>query len=242
MKTNPIALHLVNLNVKNEVLPVDWYKVKHNIKRLYIRNGNIASIESNAFNSKAFKRLYYLELDGLAIKHFKRDTFNGLVFLRILILRNLHLYKFQSNSFIPNVNAAWDEKELKQMLDFNQYSDRNRNANSKHCECFFDFGIKLNISTCLRALHLNDDSRPIMPWIVLKQLKLAVITVFLSSLFSFYIGFKLAFKIVQMYRKLSRQYDKFIQNLENDAVSIFIKDNTVSQTTVKRIRKLTLSE
>lgn len=224
------------------MIPAHWYKEKHNLKSLCIRNGNITSIQENAFNTEAFERLHYLEIDGLAIKLFKSGTFNGLVSLRVLVLRNLHLYTFQSNTLIPAQNSAWSD--FHQKVDIYQYSARNMvKRNCRSC-LSFDFASNLSLN-CIEILYLNDDDRPAAVWIVLKKLKVIMITVIMSSFFSFSLGMKLSFTMMHAIRKFNRDFKNFIKNLENDAVAMFVQHDDISNGTsyvAKRARKIHFSD
>lgn len=240
MAKNRITLHFVNLNVENDVLPAHWYKEKHSIKGLCIRNGNITAIESNAFNTKAFKHLYYLEFDGMAIKYFKSGIFNGLVSLRVLILRNLKWNIFQSNLLMPTQNSA--RNDVNRIVDVNH--DLIRSSLMKNCSTSLDSGFECHFNilpTCIDILYLNEDNKPTTPWIILKKLKVIVTTLMTSSLFSFSIGMKLSFSILHTCRKISWNFKKFINNLENDAAAMYILNDVVPnriRSPIWRIRKI----
>lgn len=224
MATNRIALHLVKLSARNDAIPAGWYKEKHRVKSLCIRNGNITAIESNAFNARAFRHLYYLEIDGIAIKWLKSGMFNGLVSLRIFILRNLNLNKFQWDFRLPALNPAWN--------DINQVDDPYRllSLTKRNCSHSINFNIKqFNIATtCFETFYLNETYRPISPWTVFKKLKVILTTVLASSLFSFYLGFKLSFFILNMLRKIIRKLDGFLNQFINDVATVHFSNHKIS--------------
>lgn len=220
MAKNRIALHFVNLSIQNDAIPADWYTEMHNVRGLCFRNGNITAIESNAFNTKAFEYLYYLEFDGLAIKHITSDTFNGLVSLKVLILRNLNLNMFQSDFLMPTKNLAWND--VHRTVNF--YSVRSalkRNCSNSLSLSFVSQFNVLNLSKCIEMLYLNEDTQPTSPWIIIKKLKVVITTTLTSSLFSFSLGMKLSFSILHSFRKISRNLKTFLNNFENDAASIY---------------------
>lgn len=225
MANNPIALHLVNLSVQNETIPTYWYQIKHHIKGLYIRDGNIREIQSNAFNTAAFKRLQHLELDGLALKHINSGIFNGLFSLKVLIIRNLNLYTFEPNAFIPNQNPVKN--------NLNQYFDQHQSFSS-------GYSMWNHSSTYFETFYLTDNIGPSTPWIVLKNLPVIITTAFISSIFSFYVSFKISFVLLQVFRTIQRKVKRFIRNVENDAAAMFAVQNDIEiyRLPVRKIRKL----
>lgn len=234
MAKNRITLHFVNLNVQNDVIPVDWYTEMHNVKGICFRNGNITAIESNAFYTKAFNHLYYLEFDGLAIKYITSETFNGLVNLRVLILRNLNLNIFQSDLQIPTKNSAWnDVHQTIELYSVKSVLKRNC-SNSLSLSFVSQFSI-LNLSKCIEMFYLNEDTRPTSPWIIIKKLKVFIITTLTSSIFSFSLGMKLSFSILHSFRKISRKLKRFLNNFEDDAASIYTQRTRIP---IRKSRKI----
>lgn len=120
MANYAILLHLVS--ACNQTIPTQWHKVKHHLSRLHIRDSDIIAIEPNAFNTDAFKQLYYLEFDSMHIKWFSHGMFNGLISLKVFVLRNLHLYTFGFNPPILSQNPAQLchglEFQLEHFVDF----------------------------------------------------------------------------------------------------------------------------
>lgn len=212
----------MSLIVQNETIPAYWNVNKQNIKILCIRNSKITEIATNAFNTDAFKRLLYLELDGITVNRFRNGMFNGLTSLKVLILRNLKIHTFQFNSFISNQNSAF---MLNKNADIYQSLDRNlpkRNYSSVNFE----------------ILYLIDNSAPLTPWIVVKKIPVILITILISSLFSFSLGLKLSFTLMHTFIKIYKYFKKFIQDFENDAAAMFIRNDIIIYTTVKKIRKV----
>lgn len=213
MANYPIALHLVNLAAQNQMIPAYWYESKHNIKTLYICDENIRDIQSNAFNTDAFKHLIHLELDGLAIKQIKSGVFNGLFSLKVFIIRNANLLNFQSNSFIPNQNPA-------------------KNTLCQHLYRHQSVGTVLpewnQSSTYFETFYLVEYNGPSTPWIVLKNVPVIITIALLSSLFSFSLSLKVSFVLLQLFRKMHKQIKEFIQNVENEAAAMFIVENDIS--------------
>lgn len=239
MSKYPIALHFVKLTVQNQMIPAEWYNMKHNVKSLCIRGGNIATIQENAFNTKAFKRLYYLEFDRVAITQFKSEMFNGLDSLRLLVLRHLHFYKFQSNSLIPTKNPT--SKHFHQFVDLHQQKARYKysvkNVLNLNCTSCLNFH---RTSNCIEIFYLNDDETPISPWIALRQMNLILITL-IASFFSFFTSIKLSFTILYVVRKIQQKFNNFINNLENEAVAMFIEYDDTTYT-IKKLRKVRFSD
>lgn len=240
MAENRIALHFVNLSVQNDVIPADWYREKHEVNGLCIRNGNIKAIESNAFNSKAFEHLYYIEFDGLAIRHFSNGIFNGLSFLRILILRNFNLNTFKSDLLIPSQNSALED--VHKIYIIRQKSKRSPLERNHPKLLNIHSGSSFNAaSSGFEVLYLNENIEQINPWIIMKKLK-AILTVFLTSfLFSFSVGMKLSFSMLHSFRKISRKFKKFMQNFENDAAAMYVQDEIMPsrlRSPVRKVRKV----
>lgn len=238
MATNRIALHLVNLSVRNDIIPAGWYKERHRLKSLCIRNGNITAIESNAFNTKAFEHLHYLEIDGIAVKCFKSGMFNGLVSLKILILRNLNLNKCQWDFRLPAQNPAWN--------DINQVNDLYRLQSSMKRNCSYSRNFnhikQFNIATtCFEIFYLNENYQPVSPWTVFKKLKVILTTLLASSLFSFYLGFRLSFSIFNTFRKITRKLKEFRNQFINDAAAKYISNESIEDPIRFPIKKRTTS-
>lgn len=232
MGDHPIALHLVNFAAQNQIIPAYWYNAKHNIKSLYIRDENIRDIQSNAFNTDAFKRLIYLEFDGLkAIKHISAGLFNGLFSLKVFIIRNANLFNFQSSLFIPNQNPA-------------------QNTLSRHFYRHQSVGKvfpKWNqSSTYFETFYLAESYTPSKPWIVLKNIPVIITTALLSSLFSFSLSLKVSFVLLQLSRKINRKAKEFMQNVENEAAAMFVVENDISnyraRVPMRKIQKLRFSD
>lgn len=229
MKKYPIALHFIHLNAQNETIPAYWNENKHNIRSFCIQNSNITTIGINAFNTEAFRRLYYLEFDGIFVKQLKNGMFNGLTSLKVLILRNLNVHTFHFNSFIPNQNSAL---VLNKNTDIYQSLDRNvqkRNYSSISFE----------------ILYLVDSGTPYSPWIVLKKVPVIITTLSISSILSFSLGLKISFTLMHTFQKIHRNLRNFVQNLENDAVAMYVQNDFITYRTyipVKRIKKVRFND
>lgn len=196
------ALHLVNVSAPNETIPTQWYKAKHHLSRLCIRNSNISDIESNAFNTDAFKQLYYIEFDGMPIKWFSNGMFNGLVSLKFFVLRNFHFYTFELNPSVSNHNPAQcchgQEFQIERFSNF--CSIRHECASS-------------NFSTDFEVFYFENDNPSSSPWIILKKVPIVIAITLVSTFFSFSLGITLSFALIRIFRSVSSRLCQSNPNL-----------------------------
>lgn len=82
-------------------MPNNWYNETRLIRAIRIERSKITTIESGAFATFPFKRMFQLDLIDLPIFELPADAFDGLISLRLLIMTKLYLQRFERNILLP---------------------------------------------------------------------------------------------------------------------------------------------
>lgn len=84
----------------------NWLAAPISIERLEMKDFDVVTIESNAFNSREFEYLQIMELSNAPIQVFKTRALNGLTRLRVLKMNFINVHKFQGDVFASSPNLV----------------------------------------------------------------------------------------------------------------------------------------